>query len=457
MRGWDSSPGRSRGVGSPTGSHPDTDPTNNPGIGYGIQDSPFGQVDDSDDRGLYGAYDNSHIGRRMAAIHEAQNIGRSRQSLSATLSTQQSMSLSTQQLGQNVTVGYVDPENFAEQQAKAQAQARAVQMDVIDAMMEQQERARTMAQIDSMMEAKERQALNSAVTPDSVPVGPTNVETELEANPNLISRYDQKQFYSALDDEDATEETKVLEIQGFLDHINRKNYTDTGFFSKLGLRSPQLSQRQQIGQIENFLGKHQSAIDALNKSYTDQVNANPGLRQAAPGYGLITGLMSLIGLEPQHTHPAVQDLYDKMAELGMIEKETPEMTDAQKIEKCNATPGYQWDSAKHACVKIEDESTTSSTETASVASPEQAGIVWKPVSESDGNLVILTPSSFDSASVTITDAEGNVIDTGRSMGRTNGNRHTYRFSMPGAGYGSNVYLNIGSRRYLITDPAARVN
>ena len=440
MRGWDSSPGRSRGLGSPTGSHPDTDPTNNPGIGYGIQD-----VDIDVDYGYYDSPIEDYAGQSIAMQDLSVDAWDSPNTHFSPMEfgPQHQMSLSTQQLGQNVTVGY--------------GPQRTAQMDDIDAMMEQQERARTMSQLDSMMEAKERQALNSAVTPDSVPVGPTNVETELEANPNLISRYDQKQFYSAIDDEDATEETKVLEIQGFLDHINRKNYTDTGFFSKLGLRSPQLSQRQQIGQIENFLGKHQSAIDALNKSYTDQVNANPGLRQAAPGYGLITGLMSLIGLEPQHTHPAVQDLYDKMAELGMIEKETPEMTDAQKIEKCNATPGYQWDSAKHACVKIEDESTTSSTETASVASPEQAGIVWKPVSESDGNLVILTPSSFDSASVTITDAEGNVIDTGRSMGRTNGNRHTYRFSMPGAGYGSNVYLNIGSRRYLITDPAARVN
>ena len=63
--------------------------------------------------------------------------------------------------------------------------------------------------------------------------------------------------------------------------------------------------------------------------------------------------MSLIGLEPQHTHPAVQALYDKMTELGMIEKETPEMTDAKKMAQCNATPGYKWDSVKRACVKVE--------------------------------------------------------------------------------------------------------
>ena len=361
----------------------------------------------------YGAYDNPAYD---SAAVEAQVMGPPSMQSPAYDST----NVEAQVMGQT----------FAEQQAKANEQARAAQEQAMDA-------AYHSGQLG---------------TPAPAP----------EANPNLISRYDQRQFYSALDDDDATEEAKALEIQGFLNHISRKNYTDTGFLSQFGIRSPQLTEREQIAQVKNFLGKHQSAIDALNKSYTDQINQNPGLRQALPGYGLITGLMSLIGLEPQHTHPAVQDLYDKMTELGMIEKETPEMTDAQKIEKCNATPGYRWDSAKHACVRIEGGSTTSSaktssTEAASVASPEQAGIVWKPVSESDGNLVILTPSSFDSASVTITDAEGNVIDTGTSMGRTNGNRHTYRFSMPGAGYGNNVYLNIGSRRYLINNGAARIN
>tara|TARA_R100000458_G_C8269477_1_gene244223 strand:+ start:1452 stop:2429 length:978 start_codon:yes stop_codon:yes gene_type:complete len=176
------------------------------------------------------------------------------------------------------------------------------------------------------------------------------VETETPLEKEM--RFDFKNFYSALDDDDATEEAKALEIQGFLDHISRKNYTDTGFLSQLGFRSPQLNQRQQIAQIENFLDKHQASIDALNKAYSKRVNENPGFRYAMPGYALTTGLMGLIGLEPQHVHPAVQDLYDMMAALGMIEKETPEMTDAKKIAQCNATEGYRWDWSKHACVKI---------------------------------------------------------------------------------------------------------
>ena len=184
---------------------------------------------------------------------------------------------------------------------------------------------------------------------------PANVQ-EFEANPNLIGRYDQRQFYSALDDEDATEEAKALEIEGFLDHINRKNYTDTGLLSKLGLRSPQLTQREQIAQVKNFLGKHQASIDALNKAYSKQINENPGFRNLLPGYKAITGLMGLIGLEAQHVHPSVQALYDKMVELGLMEKETPEMTDAKKIAQCNATPGYRWDTELNACVPINEDS-----------------------------------------------------------------------------------------------------
>ena len=86
-----------------------------------------------------------------------------------------------------------------------------------------------------------------------------------------------------------------------------------------------------------------------------------------------------------------------------------------------------------------------------------SSIVWKPVSEGDGNLVILTPPGTDSANVTIEDINGQVIDTGRNVGRTNGNRFTYRFSSPGSGYEAAAFLNIGGVRYRIDNPAARVN
>jgi len=169
-------------------------------------------------------------------------------------------------------------------------------------------------------------------------------------------QFDFKNFYSALDDPDASLKSKGLEIQGFLNHISRKNYTDQGFFSKLGLLSSKLNQRQQIEQIENFMAKKgtQLSIEALNQAHSKQINENPGFRSFLPGYTAINALMTAIGLPGQHTHPDVQALYDKMEKLGMIERTRPEQeswTEAQKKAHCEAKEGWSWDSKLQACVK----------------------------------------------------------------------------------------------------------
>lgn len=67
------------------------------------------------------------------------------------------------------------------------------------------------------------------------------------------------------------------------------------------------------------------------------------------------------------------------------------------------------------------------------------GFVWKPVSEGDGRLVVLLPSSYVGrvSGVTIRRG-GSVLESGRFAGNTNGNRPTYRFSKPGAGYGTGL-------------------
>lgn len=70
-----------------------------------------------------------------------------------------------------------------------------------------------------------------------------------------------------------------------------------------------------------------------------------------------------------------------------------------------------------------------------------AGFLWKPISESDGNLVVLLPSALRGkvSQTSVVNSSGQVIETGRFAGDThNGNRPHYRFSMPGAGFGRNV-------------------
>ena len=64
------------------------------------------------------------------------------------------------------------------------------------------------------------------------------------------------------------------------------------------------------------------------------------------------------------------------------------------------------------------------------------GTVWKPISAGDGNLAVLLPRKFGQATVTVGG------DVGVFAGFTNGNRGTYRFPKPGAGYGSSTSVSI---------------
>lgn len=103
--------------------------------------------------------------------------------------------------------------------------------------------------------------------------------------------------------------------------------------------------------------------------------------------------------------------------------------------------------------------------TGSSGSPgSTGGFVWKPVSESNGKLVILLPSSYTSRrpSVSILDANGQVLES-RSTPSTcshNGNRCHYRFSKPGAGYGTNLKVvatfSGGTHHWNIPNGARRV-
>ncbi|RMD88141.1 MAG: hypothetical protein D6808_00185 [Candidatus Dadabacteria bacterium] len=90
------------------------------------------------------------------------------------------------------------------------------------------------------------------------------------------------------------------------------------------------------------------------------------------------------------------------------------------------------------------------------------GFVFKPVSESDGNLVILLPPKFSGRvkDIILKDEDGNKIEKGRSVGLTNGGRETYRYSKPGAEYPENLTVEVKlkngkSKRYFIEHPADR--
>lgn len=75
------------------------------------------------------------------------------------------------------------------------------------------------------------------------------------------------------------------------------------------------------------------------------------------------------------------------------------------------------------------------------------GFLWKPVSESDGNLVILLPPSLRGQVERVElhrempPSSATLIETGRFSGDThNGGRPHFRFADPGSTYGSNVHV-----------------
>jgi len=71
-----------------------------------------------------------------------------------------------------------------------------------------------------------------------------------------------------------------------------------------------------------------------------------------------------------------------------------------------------------------------------VTPPAQTGdnsFLWKPVSDTDGNLVVILPANINASTVTV-----NGLSPSASIGRWNGNRQHFRYPKPGASYGVNV-------------------
>jgi hypothetical protein len=108
------------------------------------------------------------------------------------------------------------------------------------------------------------------------------------------------------------------------------------------------------------------------------------------------------------------------------------MADAKSLTVSTSTNSKPF-STEPTSVKVEQEYITD---------VDMKGFVWKPVSESDGKLVVLAPNSLagriKEAKVFNTDRE--ILDEGRFAGNANGGRDHFRFNMPGGSFGSGSYL-----------------
>ena len=86
------------------------------------------------------------------------------------------------------------------------------------------------------------------------------------------------------------------------------------------------------------------------------------------------------------------------------------------------------------------------------------GILWKPVADSGGDLVVLLAPSYGKPTVLVCRTDKTVIEQGRFVYFSNPNRATYRFSKSGpqlkGTYGS-VLLNVGGKYFIVSDPSRR--
>ena len=268
------------------------------------------------------------------------------------------------------------------------------------------------------------------------------------------SQTDTKSFFGLFDYKDPvhSRHQKEKDVQAFVDKYGRH-------LDDMGKRNTQAVRAQEEADKKSK-GPPKTGIDAVIDSVTKGFNPASMIMGliGGPLAGIATSLLSNI---PQHQPTQIeQELEEMQKELGMIDPEVgeQEIPIHRARTLCNAKPGMRWDDSTGSCVaSTVDEDNPITTNAPSGQSLSESSIVWKPVSEGDGRLVILTPPGTDSADVSIEDMNGQVIDTGRNTGRTNGNRFTYRFSMPGSGYETAAFLNVGGIRYRIDNPAARIN
>ena len=83
------------------------------------------------------------------------------------------------------------------------------------------------------------------------------------------------------------------------------------------------------------------------------------------------------------------------------------------------------------------------------------GILWKPVSDSNGNLVILLNRSYGNPKVELLSPDGDVIETGDFAYYSNPDRATYRFNKPGGSYPDGTLVRVGGKTFAVPNTSKR--
>lgn len=83
------------------------------------------------------------------------------------------------------------------------------------------------------------------------------------------------------------------------------------------------------------------------------------------------------------------------------------------------------------------------------------GILWKPVSDSDGKLAVLLKPSYGKPSVRVLDMSQRTLETGRFVYYSNPDRATYRFGRSGGSFPRPCLLQVGGQTFLVPDGSKR--
>ena len=103
----------------------------------------------------------------------------------------------------------------------------------------------------------------------------------------------------------------------------------------------------------------------------------------------------------------------------------------------NADPG---DEPVEVNVGDEDDTATNPLCEGTMTVDGDQGFLWKPISDVDGNLVVLFPAEYQRRFLKVEVINDATLqpEEGNFRGFTNGNRQTYNFSMPGVFYTGQV-------------------
>lgn len=80
--------------------------------------------------------------------------------------------------------------------------------------------------------------------------------------------------------------------------------------------------------------------------------------------------------------------------------------------------------------------------------------LWKPNSDSDGNLVVILPSSFKNVSSVSIHGSGGSASAGRGA-IANGGRPHFRFGRSGGSFGHNITISGGGRSWRVSNGSER--